>query len=331
MPYTHCTPFERGRIEALYAEGKSLSYIAHCIGRHRSTISREITRNKGPRGYDGAKAQCQYHEHRHACRPAKKLDHQPLRNYVFEKITDGWTPEQISGRLPREYPDDPNMRISHETLYQALYADESLHCLLQHLPQARPKRRKRGQGKTRRGPSIPNRVGIEQRPAEVDRRERFGDWEGDTIVGSNQHAFIATVVDRKSLFMGMRKTDSKNAEVVAQAITETLLDMPHSWLKTITFDNGTEFAAHEHIANTLDVDVFFADPYSSFQRGTNENTNGLVRRFLPKGTDFRSVTQQQLDYITGQINNRPRKKLAYRTSNEVFQEQRTKALVALRA
>ena len=331
MSYIHCTPTERGQIQALRTEGKSQTYIAESLGRNRSTISRELRRNKSSVGYDADKAQSQYQERREPCRPNKKLDYQPLQSYVFDKITEGWTPEQVAGRLPLDYPDDLKMRISHEALYQAIYADERLHCLIKLLPQARPKRRKRGQGKSRRGPSIPNRFGIEERPPEVDKRERYGDWEGDTIVGSNHQAFIATVVDRKSLFMGMRKTDSKNADEVAQAVNEILLDMPRSWLKTITFDNGTEFAKHELIAKELTVDIYFAAPYSSYQRGTNENTNGLVRRFLPKGTDFRNVTQQQLDQFANQINNRPRKKLAYRTANEVFKEQREKALVALRA
>ena len=331
MSYHHLTPTERGQIQALLNEGKSKSYIAQTLGRDRSTIGREMKRNQSRTGYDAARAQRRYRECRKACRPAKKLDHRPLWQYVFDEIPEGWTPEEIPGRLPLDYPDDPRMRISHETLYQNIYGDERMHCLIKNLPQSRPKRRKRGQGKTRRGPAIPNRVGIEERPKEVDERSRYGDWEGDTIVGANQQAFIATLVERSSLRLQARKTDTKQADEVAQAVIDALVDMPASWVKTITFDNGTEFSKHEQIAQTLHADIYFATPYAAYQRGANENTNGLIRRYLPKGTDFRDVTQDQIDQIVEDLNNRPRKKLGYRTPNEVFQEQRERVLIALGA
>ena len=330
MSYTHLSLSDRGEIEALVREGKSRRYIADSLGRHPSTISRECRRNRRASGYDADEAQAVYEARRTACRPARKLDHRPLWDYVFEKLPEGWTPEQVAGRLPVDYPQRSEMRISYEALYQALYTDPRLRCLIQYLPQARPKRRNRGQGKTRRGPSIPNRTGIEQRPKEVEARARYGDWEGDTLVGAHQHGFIATLAERKSLLVSMRKTDSKNAPEVAQAVTDALLDFPRSWLKTLTFDNGTEFARHETIAQAVPITIYFAAPYSAYQRGTNENTNGLIRRFLPKGTDFRSVTQPQLDRIAEQLNNRPRKKLAYRPPNEVFREQRALATGALR-
>jgi transposase, IS30 family len=330
MSYEHLNATARGRIQALTEEGKSVTYIADTLGRHHSSISRELRRNGRETGYDGLGAQRQYEQRRKACRPARKLEYQPLRDYVFQKIPEGMTPEQLAGRLPLEYPEEPRMRISHEALYQALYADERLHCLIAYLPQARPKRRKRGQGKTRRGPSIPNRTGIEQRPTEVQERSRYGDWEGDTLVGANQQAFVATLAERKSLFTILQKTDSKNASEVAHAITQGLLDMPPSWLKTLTFDNGTEFAYHQTIAQAIPIAIYFADPYAAYQRGTNENTNGLIRRYLPKGTDFRTITQHDLDHIAQQLNNRPRKKLNYRTPNEVFWEQRRLSLGALR-
>lgn len=330
MSYTHLSATDRGQIQALHHQGESMTYIARRLGRHRCSISRELRRNGRGTGYDALQAHQQYQQRRKACRPGRRLEHPPLRAYVFEKIPEGMTPEQIAGRLRLDYPEDPRMRVSHEALYQSLYADECFHCLVAQLPQARPKRRRRGQGKTRRGPSIPNRTGIEHRPAEVQQRSRYGDWEGDTLVGANQQAFVATMAERKSLFTILRKTDSKNASEVAAAITEGLLDMPRSWLKTLTFDNGTEFAGHESISQTLPIAIYFADPYAAYQRGTNENTNGLVRRFLPKGTDFRTVTQHDLDHIAQQLNNRPRKKLNYRTPTEVFAQQRRLSLVALR-
>jgi len=329
MPYTHLTPTDRGRIQAFVEEGKGVNYIADMLGRHPSTISRELARNRTGMSYLAQKAQQRYEERRKACRPAKRLGYLPLWRLVFDKIGKKWTPEQVAGRLPLDYPDEPRMRISYEALYQNIYADKRMHCLIADLPQARPKRRKRGQGKTRRGPSIPDRVDIQERPEEANARLRHGDWEGDTIVGAKQQGFIVTLAERTCLLARLRKCDTKQADEVAQAVIDSLLDMPVSWVKTITFDNGTEFAGHRKISQTLPASIYFAAPYASYQRGTNENTNGLIRRYLPKGKDFRDITQHQLDQIAEELNNRPRKKLGYRTPNEVFQELRQKALVAL--
>ena len=330
MSYTHLTPVDRGRIQALLEEGKTVSEIARALGRDRATITRERARNATGAGYCAARAQRRYEERREACRKPRKLEHGPLRAHVFERILWGHTPEQVAGRLPLEHPEDPRMRISHEALYQALYRDERLHCLIAHLPQARPKRRKRGQGKTRRGPSIPNRVGIEERPAEVEGRERFGDWEGDTVVGAHQRGGLTTLVERKSRLLRACVCQTKDASAVARGIVQTLEEMPASWLKTLTFDNGTEFARHEDLAPALPVTVYFARPYASYQRGTNENTNGLLRRYFPKGYDLRALPQEQLDRVVEEINNRPRKTLGYRTPNEIFLEELQRARRALR-
>lgn len=321
MPSSHhLTSMERGQIEALRNEGLGVRAIARKLNRSHSTVCRELRRNSSRNGYTAQTGQQRYEQRRKACRPAKKLRNRHLWNHVIERITSRWTPEQVANSLPLEYPDDPSMRISHEAVYQAIYTDERLHVLIHYLPQARPKRRKRGQGKTRRGPSIPNRVGIEQRPPQVQNRERYGDWEGDTIVGATQRGFVVSLVERESLKTCLRKVQTKHAQPVSQAIIDALEDFPESWLQTLTFDNGTEFAHHQQIAQVLPVDIYFADPYASYQRGTNENTNGLVRRYLPKGTDFANITQKQLDAIADELNNRPRKKLAYRTPNQVFQK-----------
>lgn len=330
MSYTHLTPCCRGRIQALFQEGKSVNAIAAALGRHRTTIRRELNRNGHARGYEAACAQRRYEERRKPCRPTRKLAYAPLRALVFEQIPAGLTPEQVAGRLPLDYPEDPRMRISHEALYQALYTDERMRCLIPHLPQGRPKRRKRGQGKTRRGPAIPNRVGIERRPNAVNERTRFGDWEGDTVVGAHHKGFLTTLVERRSLLLRVRKTDTKEAPEVARAVVEALEDTAASWVKTITFDNGTEFARHEDIAAELPVDIYFAAPYSSYQRGTNENTNGLLRRYFPKGTDLRKVPPERVAQAEHELNNRPRKKLGYRTPNEVYQEELQRNRRALR-
>lgn len=332
MPGHHLTLVERVKIQTYREQEMSPTRIALNLGRSVTTIRRELERNRTARGYDAEQAQSRYTQRRQPCRPAIKLDYEPLRAYVIKKIRDEeWTPEQVAGRLPVDCPDDPRMRVSHEAIYQAIYAQDSLRFLIAFLPQARPKRRKRGQGKTRRGPSIPNRVGIDQRPAEVDSRTTHGHWEGDTVMGKNNDGFIVTLVERTSRLLCAVKTQTKKACEVAQAVIDTLLDRPASWLKTLTFDNGTEFAHHERIAEALPLNVYFADPYASYQRGTNENTNGLIRRYLPKGRSFADLTQRQLDSIVDQINNRPRKCLEYRTPNEVFQQLRHQRLLALRS
>lgn len=320
MPSSHLTPMERGQIEALRNQGLGVRAIGRALNRCHTCISRELRRNSGRTGYAAQTGQQRYEQRRKACRPAKRLRNRPLWDHLIERITSRWTPEQVANSLPLEYPDDPSMRISHEAIYQAIYTDERLHVLIEYLPQARPKRRKRGQGKSRRGPSIPNRVGIDQRPPQVQNRERYGDWEGDTIVGATQRGFVVSLVERESLQTCLRKVQTKHAQPVSRAVIDALEDFPESWLKTLTFDNGTEFAHHQEIALALPVDIYFADPYASYQRGTNENTNGLVRRYLPKGTNFANITQDQLDAIADELNNRPRKKLAYRTPNQVFQK-----------
>jgi IS30 family transposase len=331
MSSPHITSIERGEISAYLQSGLSKSQIGRRLGRDRSSIYREIRRNSVKGVYDPQRAQALYQERRKECRPARKLDHTPLRHYVFDQITSGWTPETVAGRLPLDFPDTPRMRISHEAIYQGIYGDERMHCLIKELPQARPKRRKRGQGKSRRGPSIPNRVGIEHRPQEVNERARYGDWEGDLIVGAGQSGHVVTLVERASLYTMTRKVETKNAQEVADAIIDAFMDMPPSWIKTITFDNGTEFAGHERISRQIGADIYFAAPYSSYQRGTNENTNGLIRRFLPKKMSFENLTQERMSIIEDELNDRPRKTLKFESPNEVFRKHRLKHFVALRA
>ena len=331
MPYRHLTPIERGQIELLVKENRSPEYIALQIGRSPSSIRREIARNGTRDRYSAHSAQERYERCRQVCRPHPKLSQFRLREYVVEHIRDGeWSPEEVSGRLRLDYPDDPTMRISHETIYRSIYTDSSLRFLLIYLAQSRPKRRKRGQGKTRRGPTIPDRVGIEQRPASVDERVETGHWEADTIVGKGHKSHLVTLVERVSRLTRIIKTQSRDAIELAHNTVDAMLDMPTSWMKTITFDNGKEFTSHNWIAEQLNVKTYFAEPYSAYQRGTNENTNGLIRRYLPKGSCFIHIRQETVTYIEEQLNNRPRKCLGYRTPNEVFCEIRLARLRALR-
>jgi IS30 family transposase len=317
---------ERGQIQALRADGVTQRAIARRLNRSPSTVCRELARNRTSSGrYDAGRAHNRYEKVRRSCRRTTSLSYLPLRRYLFDKMNEGWSPEQVSGRLWHDFPGQPRMRVSHETIYRSLYADEKLgRALIGCLRQRRPRRRRRGERRPTR-PFIPNRIGIEARPPQVDTRERYGDWEGDLLVGANQRGAVLTLVERKSLFLRAALLPSRHAHGAAQAVIDQLQAMPPHWRRTITFDNGSEFAHHERMAAALGVETYFAHPYAAHERGTNENTNGLLRQYLPKSTDFTQITEQQLQSYVRQLNERPRKKLGYRTPSEVF-EQNTVAL-----
>lgn len=331
MPYTHLSAVERGKIESLHQQGWCAMRIGQAIARHHTTVSRELARNSLVQAYRAEDAQQRYCERRQACRPRYRLAHEPLRDQVEALIAEaGMTPELAAGLLRLKFPQDSRMHVCHESIYQAIYANRfRLDYLIECLPQARPKRRRRGQGKTRRGPSIANRVSIHERPAKVNERGEPGHWEADLVVGKNQETFLLTLVERHSRTAIAKKLSSKQAGTVAQAIIEALEGMPVSWVKSITFDNGTEFAEHERVAQVLGIPTYFADPYSSHQRGSNEQVNGLLRRDYPKGTCFHNVSCKQLQTVVQKLNNRPRKCLQYRTPNEIFQKHRKEHLRAL--
>jgi transposase, IS30 family len=331
MPYTHLTPFERGQIEALRNEGRSLTEIGRRLGRHRTTIGREIARNRSSAGYKAHTAQKQYRARRKNCRPRRRLDYAPLRELIEQCIAlKRWSPELAAAYVKRLYPNDMRVWVCHETIYRAIYENGNyLDYLRECLPQARRTRRARGQGKKRRCPAIPHRTPISQRDAIVEERGQIGHWEGDLVVGKNQDGFILTLVERCSRLLVAVALRTRRAHEACQAVIEALLDFPISWVRSITFDNGSEFADHQRIAAQLGVNVYFADPYSSYQRGSNEQVNGLLRRYLPKGTSFKSLIQEHLQTIVDETNNRPRKCLDYRTPIEVFQLQRQALIRAL--
>jgi transposase, IS30 family len=322
MPYNHLTAFERGQIELLHAQGDGPNAIARRLDRSPSTISRELRRNGDRSGsYSAERAQGRYYEVRQECVRTKSLDYLPLRQYVVDRMFSGYSPEEVSGRLWLDYPTQPRMRVSHETIYRTLYKDEKLgKILIALLRWRRPRRCKRGERRPTR-PLIPNRVSIDSRPAEVDALERYGDWEGDTVLGKNQDGAILTLVERKSLLLLAAPLASKNAQDAAKAAIAALARMPTDWLRTITFDNGSEFAAHEKITEAIGTDIYFAHPYSSWERARNENTNGLLRQYYPKKTSFADLDPDTLQRVVDELNNRPRKTLGYRTPLEVFLKQ----------
>ena len=303
MNYTHLTQTERYQIYALMKAGHTQSEIASVLERSKSTISRELSRNRGQCGYRPKQAHCASIA-RHAMN-ARTIDDATWQ-FTQQKLLLQWSPEQISGHAT----------ISSETVYQRVYADKRAGGLLWKNLRCQKQRKKR-YGKLDRRGIIPNRLSIEARPAIVETRSRIGDWEADTIIGKNHRQAIVSIVERKTGFTLIRKVGRKTAQAVSQAMI-TLLKPHRSKVHTVTSDNGREFAGHKEIAATLKAGFYFAHPYASWERGTNENTNGLIRQYFPKNRDFTTITQQEIDTAMERLNNRPRKRLGYLTPNQVF-------------
>ncbi|MHC4717355.1 MAG: IS30 family transposase [Planctomycetota bacterium] len=320
MSYTHLTPKERYFIYHMTMAGWSAARIGRTIGRHRGTIGRELRRNTTWWGHyldDYAQGKAA-HRRRQACR-RRCTDDAALMTHVERKLQAKWSPEQIAGRLKMAPPTAlVGKSISHATIYRWLWADpDRAERLRAHLRVAWRKRRKRYGKPSKRG-QIPNRVPIDERPAVVNGRGRLGDWEGDTIFGKARTGCVVTNVDRASRYLVTRRLDRALAQAVEDGLYDAMRRMPPEKRKTETVDNGREFSRHEAIADRLGLEVYFAHAYSAWERGTNENTNGLLRQYLPKSRDFESLTDFELASYTWQLNNRPRKCLNYRTPAEVF-------------
>jgi len=317
MAHTQLTSEQRYQIKALMQANQNPNRIAKIIGVDRSTVYRELKRNTGLRGYRPKQA----HEKALARRQGKHKARIASQTWklVKEKLRLDWSPEQIANWLKKH----DYARVSHEWIYQYVYADKraggNLH---KHLRCQKPYRKRAG-SHDRRG-KIPNTTSIEQRPEIVAQRTRLGDWEVDLMLGKAHQGVVVTLTERKSRFTLLRKVLSKQATPVAQAIIELLSWVAH--LKTITVDNGKEFANHLHISRQLCVDIFFAHPYASWERGTNENTNGLIRQYLPKSRNLTTLTAQEELMIMDRLNLRPRKCLDFNTPYDVFFEHQTVAL-----
>jgi IS30 family transposase len=309
--YAQLTQEQRYHIYAHKKTGHfTQSEIAAMLGVHKSTISRELSRNRGGRGYRPKQAhELALMKRRAHARPRISAETWEL---VEDLVRLDLSPEQVSGRLKLER----GLSISHERIYQHIYANKRAGGDLHKHLRCQKKRRKRYGKYSRRG-QIPDRVGIELRPAIVDSRRRIGDWEADTIIGKAHRQAIVSLTERKSMFTLLRKVPQRTAELVEDA-TVKLLGPVKRAVHTITSDNGTEFAAHKAIAAALKAAFYFAHPYHAWERGTNENTNGLVRQYFPKGHDFKTITDEQISFVMERLNNRPRKKLGFRTPKEVF-------------
>lgn len=316
--YNHLNQEERELIAQYRYEGKSIGFIAGALDRNKSSISRELSRNASTEynRYTPCRAHARA-EHRWVkVHQRPRLKNDLIRQYVVANLEEGWSPEQIAGRLPIDHP---GQFISHEAIYQFIYdlQTEIRLELIQHLRRAHKKRKAKGIGRKEKKTKIPNRIPIDARPKSVEDRKQYGHWEGDTLISRKSKVALHTIVERKSRLLLLSKLDRKSATETSKTIIRRLGKLPAKGRRTLTLDNGTENANHEKVTSKIGMKCYFARPYASWQRGTNENINGLVRWYLPKGTDFSKINKDQLKLIERLINNRPRKCLGYKTPLEV--------------
>lgn len=315
--YIQLTEAERELIATMQWEGKGPSEIARTIGRDKGTISRELNRNASTEY--GCYTPCQAHKRsiqrkltaRHS-RPL--LKNKKIQQYVRRKLRLGWSPEIIAGRLK-----ETGQLISHEAIYQFIYHRDTAdrQRLISLLCRAHRKRRIKGKGRKVRKTKIPNRISIDARPKAASDRKQVGHWEGDTLISRKSKAALHSMTERVTRLLRLSKLESKSSAETNRAVTKALRRLPAKAKRTLTLDNGTENASHEELTEKLGIKCYFADPYSAWQRGSNEQINGLIRRYLPKGTDFSKIDKDQIKKIEKLINNRPRKCLGFKTPLEV--------------
>ena len=321
MSYAHLS--ERERLSIFHCQGMvHQAELARRLSRHPATIRRELKRFRGNPIWPYYRCYLPDHAHRFAQEQQRRprgfrwTAHRPLLAQVKAGLLENWSPEQIAERLRLAHPDDARMRVSHTSIYRWIRADRRKGgAWWRHLRQSSKKRRKPyGSGVQRS--RIPERVSIDQRPAEANDRAQIGHWESDTVLG--RHGRLATHVDRKSRYTLIARLPDGTAAHFNAGSIRCFKRMPAKYRKTLTADNGSEFVEHRALGSSLGFKTYFADPYSSWQRGTNENTNGLIRQYLPKGSDFSTLTHQRVAAIEKALNNRPRKCLGYRTPAEVL-------------
>jgi IS30 family transposase len=312
--YRHLTYDKRCQIYALLKSGHAKTEIAYLLGVHRSTITKELKRNTGGKGYRYLQAQAKASARRAAASGAPRKMKPGLVREIEEKLTqDQWSPDQISGWLKRQ----GRVFISCERIYRHIWKDKRNGGeLWRHLRHSGKKYNRR-KGKTSGRGLIPGRVDIAERPAIVQEKRRIGDWEGDAIIGRSLKGAILTHVDRTSKYTKLAILPDRSAASVQKACDASLLPIAHK-VETITYDNGKEFAGHAQIAARLGAHIYFAKPYHAWERGLNEHTNGLVRQYFPKGSDFSTLTPAEVQRVEDKLNARPRKVLGYKTPSEVF-------------
>lgn len=315
--YRHLTYEERCQISALKGSGRSNGEIARQLGRDPATVGREVRRNGGEGGYAHAEAQARAEARRSAASSVPGKMTPELWAQVEGRLREGWSPEQVSGRLRLEGLDAPGR----EWIYRHVRADREAGGTLWKCLRRRGKRPNRKGGAHAGRGHIPGRVDISERPAAVEEKKRVGDWEADTVVGKGHSGAVVTLVDRATKLSLFQRLDSRKSDEVCPAVVDMLLSVSAPVL-TVTSDNGKEFAGHAAVSEALGAGFFFARPYHSWERGLNEHTNGLLREYFPKGTDFRKVTDGQVREVQDILNARPRKALGYLTPEEAYRQAR---------
>ena len=318
-PYKQIKQDERDFIAHYHAKGLSHAEIGRRIGRNKSTISRELRRN-GSGVYDvylAHKAQARASIRKQESGQRPRLKDPRIKRYVIRKLKAGWSPEQISGDLKQNHP---SLSISHEAIYQFVYDKETLRNmnLKDCLPRANRIRRPRGHSRKHTKSHIPRRVSIDDRPKYIDQRKQIGHWESDSMVSRASKTSVVIILERATRYVRLAKVKANQAREVSSAINRRLGRLPGSVRRTITYDNGSENIEHERVNKVLGTSSYFCNPYHSWEKGSVENTVGLVRRFLPKKTDIAKITKEQIKKIENRLNHRPRKCLNFKTPYEVF-------------
>lgn len=316
--YRHLSRIERGKIMYLKTWGLNVSQMALELGRDKSTISRELRRNRQllVEYYLDESAQARAEQRRKRASQGYRLKNKRIRSYVEGKLQSGWSPAIIAGRIRLDLH---GSSISHEAIYQYVYQlDEPKRSeYIKYLCLSHRRRRKRSSTKGQRKSCIPNRISIEERPAAVEGRQQSGHWEGDSMVSSRNSVVLYSLVERKTRLVKLVRVWGRDGKRTAMAIISRLRLLPKKGRRTLTMDNGFEHTRHEWITAAIGIRCFFCAPYAAWQRGTNENRNGMVRRYFPKGTDFGSITEAEIRRVESAINNRPMRCLGYRTPLEV--------------
>ena len=314
---------EREEVSRGIAAGRSMRAIAASLGRAPSTVSRELRRNHGTQGYRANQADERAWERARRPKPCKLTTHRALAKMVAGKLRRQWSPEQIAGWLKHLYPNDMSCQVSHETIYRTLYIQSRgalKQELLAHLRRTRGMRRSRHHTqKTADHGRIKDTISISERPASVEDRAVPGHWEGDLLFGDRESQ-IATLVERKTRYVMLVKLDGKDTSTVVKALIKNARRLPRELYRSLTWDRGKEMAAHRSFTMATDIQVYFCDPHHPWQRGSNENTNGLLRQYFPKGISLANISQAKLDAVARELNERPRKTLGYETPGERYRQ-----------
>ena len=319
--YTRLSPYERDLLALWQGERLTLRECARRLKRNVSSLSRELKRNRWKEGYIAIHAQGRADEReREKAHGKQELKNPDVYAYVTDKLRGGWSPDQIAGRLKLDHPNNCYWRICHETIYRWIYESTQIKTdqpWYEYL-RRKQKKRKKYKGRIVHRSHIPDRISIHKRPHVIDTRKEFGHWEGDTVEGKGHKDGIHTEVERVSRFIAAGKVTSITSSSAIKVQKQLFTDMPKSARKSTTLDNGRETHLHYELRIDLGMETYHADPYSSWQRGTNEHGNWHIRYYFPKGTDFNEVPEDELQEVIDEINNRPRKILNYQTAQEVF-------------